>query len=148
MIKKILFLALSFLLFPCLSFAEIDWNEREIKWYGYLDGMLEARKQQKNVVLVVYADWCSVCDKYSRMFYNELVVENSNRVILVKLNQDKEKHYLDKFSLDGEYVPRTYILNSEFRVQPSPFKSDKYDFYFPPNNSEYLANLFRKLEIN
>ena len=82
------------------------------------------------------------------MFYNELVVENSNRVILVKLNQDKEKHYLDKFSLDGEYVPRTYILNSEFMVQPSPFKSDKYDFYLSPNNSEYLANLFRKLEKN
>ena len=49
MIKKNLFLVLGFLLFPCLSFAEIDWNEREIKWYGYLDGKLEAKKQKKTL---------------------------------------------------------------------------------------------------
>lgn len=140
------FVALVLLILPCLSMAEIDWNEHEVKWYGYIDGMLEARKQKKNVVLVVYADWCSVCKKYSKMFYDKSVISNSDKVILVKLNQDKDERYLKKFSLDGQYVPRTYILDSEFKVQPSPFKSNKYDFFLPPNNSDYLVRLFNTLD--
>ncbi|NIW47082.1 MAG: hypothetical protein GWN30_20735, partial [Gammaproteobacteria bacterium] len=116
-------------------------------WHGYVDGMLEAKKQGKNVVLIVYADWCSVCKRYSKMFFNNSVIANSDNVVLVRLNQDQDQRYLKKFSLDGKYVPRTYILDSNFKVQPSPFKSKKYDFYLPPGNEEYLVRLFKKLKI-
>ena len=142
---RILFVILAFL-FSGMAKAEIDWNDSNVKWYGYVDGLMEAKKQGKNVVLVVYADWCSVCKQYSNMFFDSSVIAASNNVILVRLNQDQDAHYLKKFSLDGEYVPRTYILDSSFNVQPSPFKSKKYDFYLPPGNAEYLTKLFKQLK--
>ena len=128
------------------SHADIDWNDSNVNWHGYVDGLMEAKKQRKNVVLIVYADWCSVCKRYSKMFFDEKVIVASGSVILVRLNQDHDAHYLKRFSLDGEYVPRTYILDSNFNVQPSPFKSKKYDFYLPPNNAEYLVSLFNGLK--
>ena len=144
--KSIQMIALLVLCMPVVANAEIDWNDADIKWYGYVDGMLAAKRQQKNVILVVYANWCSVCKKYSRMFHDPSVISHSDKVVLVRLNQDEDGHYLSKFSLDGKYVPRTYILNADFEVQPSPFKSKKYDFYLPPNNVSYLVNLMSSLE--
>lgn len=134
-------------IFPTAVNAEIDWNDSSVSWHGYVDGLMEAKKQGKNVVLVVYADWCSVCKQYSKMFYDNNVIAASKNVVLVRLNQDHDKHYLKKFSLDGEYVPRTYILDSNFTVQPSPFKSKKYGFFLPPDNSDYLVKLFKQLKI-
>jgi thiol-disulfide isomerase/thioredoxin len=141
LIASLVFLSLS-----CNSFSAIDWNDKDVEWHGYVDGLLAAKKEKKNVVLIVYADWCGVCKKYSTMFQDADVIRNSKNVVLVKLNQDTDTMYLKKYSLDGEYVPRTYLLDSEFNVMPSPYKSKKYDFYLAPGNESYLASLLNKLK--
>lgn len=63
-----------FLLLPGIATAGIEWNDRNIQWYGYIDGMLEAKRQNKSMFIVIYTDWCGYCKKYSRMFYDDRVV--------------------------------------------------------------------------
>ena len=130
-------------LFSSNSIAEIDWNKSNVKWHGYVDGLLEMRRENKNALLIVYAEWCGVCKDYSRMFHDPKIVTLAKNVVLIRLDQDKDSQYTKKFELDGGYVPRTFILSSDGTVRQSPYKSKKYDFYLPPGNNKYLADLLQ-----
>jgi thiol-disulfide isomerase/thioredoxin len=131
---------------PSVSFAEIDWNDGKVQWHSYVDGLLAAKKENKNILVIVYADWCGASKQYSKMFFDPEVIESSKNVVLIKLNQDTDKQFTKKYSLDGDYVPRTYILGKDLNIRPSPYKSKKYDFYLPPGNNKYLASLLKNLK--
>lgn len=140
------YIFLTFMLFSLSACGGIDWNDSKIKWYGYEDGLAAAKEQDKNIILIVYAEWCGVCKKYSKMFKDEKVVSRADNVIFIKMDQDEDSQYLKDYSIDGSYVPRTYLLNKEQEVMESPYKSKKYQFYLSPNNAKYLANLLDKLK--
>ena len=133
------------LLLSSAGLAEINWNDGKIKWYDYEEGIKAAETQKKNVFLVVYADWCGVCKKYSKMFYNDEVIKQSENVILIRLNQDTDTDKIKQSKLVGEYVPRSYILNSDFEIQTSPYRTKKFDYYLSPGKDDYLADMFEWL---
>lgn len=141
--KTIFLISMILLLSAC---GGIDWNEPQIKWYGYADGLAAAKEQDKNIILIVYAEWCGVCKRYSKMFKDERVIASADNVIFIKMDQDEDSEHLKNYSIDGSYVPRTYLLNRELEIMESPYKSKKYQFYLSPNNAEYLANLLDKLK--
>lgn len=136
----------SLLLLPSLAFAAINWNDKAVKWHGYEDGIAAAKRDNKPILLVVYADWCGVCKQYSKMFNDPAVVNSSRNVVLIRLNQDKDGKYLAKYSLDGKYVPRTYIMNKDQVIQPSPYKRADYAFFLPPDSNEFLVELFNVMK--
>ena len=143
-VRKI-FLVLA-MLFPSLALAGVDWNDQAVKWYGYDDGVAAAQRENKPILLVVYADWCGVCKKYSKMFADPAVIKSSQHVVLIRLNQDTDSKYLAKYSLDGKYVPRTYILNKDRVIQPSPYKSKDYAFYLPPESNAQLLDILSTMK--
>jgi len=133
-------------LLPSLVFAGINWNDKAVKWHGYDDGVAAAQRDNKPILLVVYADWCGVCKKYSTMFTDQAVIKASQKVVLIRLNQDTDSKYLAKYSLDGKYVPRTYILDKNQVIQASPYRTKDYAFFLPPESNEFLVELFHEMK--
>lgn len=144
-IRKYLF-TLLLMLAPALAFGKIGWNDEAVKWHGFEEGVAIAKRDNKPVLLVVYADWCGVCKRYSVMFQDERIVKSAKRVVLIRLNQDTDQRYLKQFSLDGAYVPRTYILNKDLAIQPSPYKTKKYGFFLAPENTDLLVNILDTMQ--
>lgn len=134
------------LLFPAYVSASIDWNDKVVKWHAYDDGVAAAKRENKPILLVVYADWCGVCKNYSGMFADPAVIQASKKVVLIRLNQDKDNKFLAKYSLDGKYVPRTFIMNKNQVIQPSPYKTSDYGFFLPPENNEFLVRLLNTMQ--
>jgi thiol:disulfide interchange protein len=139
-------LVASLLILPSMAFAGIDWNDKQVKWHSYDAGVAAAQRENKPILLVVYADWCGVCKKYSTMFTDPAVIKGSKKVVLIRLNQDTDGKYLAKYSLDGKYVPRTFIMNKNQVIQPSPYKSDNYAFFLPPESNAFLVELFDQMK--
>ncbi len=139
-----IFLIIAMLL-PSFALAGINWNDKAVKWYGYDEGVAAAKREHKPILLVVYADWCGVCKKYSVMFSDPAVIKRSQNVVLIRLNQDTDSKYLAKYSLDGKYVPRTYILDKDLVIQPSPYKSEDYAFFLPPESNAQLLDILSKM---
>ncbi len=126
--------------------AQINWNDGQVKWYGHKEGMAAARLGNKPVLLIVYADWCGVCKEYSTMFTDPEVVKYSKNVVLIRLNQDTDRQFLAKTKFDAKYVPRTYILNKHQEIQPSPYKTDEYAFFLPPDSNDLLVKILKEMK--
>lgn len=137
-------LLFSSLLFSSLTHAAIDWNDQQVVWHSYPEGVAKAKREHKNMIVVVYADWCGHCAAYAKMFRDPEVVRQSQGVVLVRINDDKDPS-AKVFIKDDQYVPRTYILDQNAKIQPSPFQKNEHVYHLPEGSSDYLARLMRQL---
>ena len=87
-----------------------DWNDANVAWKSLDDGLALAKKDGKPVCLVVYTEWCPHCANYSKVFHDATVVARSKQLVMVRLDQDKEKERTQKYAPDGGYIPRTMFL--------------------------------------
>jgi thiol:disulfide interchange protein len=90
-----------------------DWNDSAIEWRSYEEGLKVARADSKPVCLVFYTDWCPHCTKYSGVFHDKKVVEESKKFVMIRLNKDRHAEISAKYAVDGQYIPRTYFLSSD-----------------------------------
>ena len=90
-----------------------DWNDGQIAWKSYEDGLALAKKEHKPVCLVVYTEWCPHCANYSKVFHDPKVVEASKQFVMIRLDQDKDKEIVAKYAPDGGYIPRTLFLATD-----------------------------------
>ena len=90
-----------------------DWNDAQIKWQPYEQGLAAAKKDKKPICLVFYTEWCPHCSNYSKVFHDPKVVEQSKSFVMIKLDKDDHNDISKKFAPDGEYIPRTYFLSSD-----------------------------------
>lgn len=108
-----------------------DWNDEKMSWQSYEKGLAAAKAQKKPVCLIFYTEWCPHCTKYSSVFHDAKVVDRSKSFIMVRLDKDKNKELSKQYSPDGEYIPRTYFLSPDGKLDPEiqgPNKNFKY-FY-------------------
>lgn len=96
----------------------IDWNERQIRWHSYEDGLQEAERTGRPVLAVVYADWCPHCAAYSRLFSDPEVVRLARNLVMVKLNGEQYPEVSARYAPDGGYVPRTLVLRPDGKLIP------------------------------
>jgi len=89
-----------------------DWNDKDVAWKPYEDGLAAAKKEKKPVCIIFYTDWCPHCANYSAVFHDPKVVDTTKRFVMIRLNKDKEAALSKKYAPDGEYIPRTYFLSS------------------------------------
>ncbi len=92
--------------------AAEDWNDTQIDWKGYEEGLAAAKESNKPVCLIFYTEWCPHCKHYSQVFHDPKVVEQAKDFVMIRLNKDHNGEISKKYTPDGEYIPRTYFLSS------------------------------------
>lgn len=122
---------------PARVLAGGDWNDAKIAWKTYEEGLAEAKKSQKPVLLIFYTEWCPHCTNYSKVFHNEKVVEQSKQFVMVRLDSDKNKELGKKYSPDGGYIPRTFFLSSDGTLDPDIHEQrDKYKYFYSESSPD------------
>src|SRR5437870_8549147 len=95
-----------------------DWNDQGVKWVPYTDGLAAAKKEKKPVCLVFFTEWCPHCANYSGVFHDPKVIEKSKKFVMIRLDKDKNDALSKQYAPDGEYIPRTYFLSSDGKLDP------------------------------
>jgi len=89
-----------------------DWNDAQVGWQPYEQGLAAAKKEKKPVCLVFFTEWCPHCANYSAVFHDAKVVDQTKKFVMIRLDKDKNTELSKKYAPDGEYIPRTYFLSS------------------------------------
>ena len=110
-----------------------DWNDAGIEWRGYEEGLTEAKKTGKPICLIFYTDWCPHCTKYSGVFHDDKVIAKAKDFVMIRLNKDENAELSAKHAPDGAYIPRTFFLSSDGKLNPAvKAPRDKYQFFYNP----------------
>src|SRR5437867_53870 len=105
--------ALALTLRVATAHAGGDWNDAQVSWQPFEQGLAAAKKEKKPVCLVFYTEWCPHCGNYSAVFHDPKVVAESKKFVMIRLDKDKNAEVSKKYAPDGEYIPRTYFLSSD-----------------------------------
>jgi thiol:disulfide interchange protein len=134
---------------PRATFAGAeDWNDAGVQWMPYEDGLAAAKKAHKPICLIFYTTWCPHCANYSKLFSNPDIVQKSKSFVMVRLDKDKNLELSKKYSPDGEYIPRTYFLSADGKLDASLTEERpqyKY-FYSESDPGSILAGMDRALK--
>lgn len=120
-----------------------DWNDAQIKWQPYKEGLALAAKEKKPILLVFYTEWCPHCTNYSKVFHDPKVVAEAKKFVMIRLDKDKNEELSKQYAPDGEYIPRTYFLSSSGKLDPdihAPRPQFKY-FYDEANAASVLGGM-------
>jgi len=96
-----------------------DWNDAQIQWLPYEEGIAAAKKLGKPICLILYTEWCPHCANYSRVFHHARVVERAKQFVMIRVDRDRSPGLSRRYALDGEYIPRTYFLSPQGEIDPS-----------------------------
>ncbi len=102
---------------PALAGAE-DWNDANIRWLKYDEGLATAKKEQKPVCLVFFTSWCPHCANFAKVFQSPDVVAKSKAFVMVRINGDDDRALSDQYKPDGSYIPRTFFLSPQGELIP------------------------------
>ncbi len=117
-----------------LQAGEADWNDAEIDWKGYEEGLSAASESGRPVCLVFYTTWCPHCTNYAKVFGDSEVVEKSKSFVMIRLDKDKNREVSRKYSPDGEYIPRTYFLGSDGVLDATITETrEKFKYFYNEN---------------
>lgn len=114
---------------PKLS-RSLDWNEGNISWLRYDDGVARAGASGKPILAVVYADWCPHCKEFGKNFFQAEIQNLAQDYVMVLVNQDREPATSQKLSPDGTYTPRTFVLSSGGDIREDVFATPSRFRYF------------------
>lgn len=147
-VKRVL-LALILLAMPFSAIAEkkLDWNDAELTWFDYTSGVQEIQRQKAKGLVVLYADWCPTCKKYSKLFKNKKVVKALDGLVLIRANVDTADEVAELIHYDGGYVPKTIALSSNGEVSKSIYpKKKEFMFYLDPKSELHLIKFINNLK--
>ncbi len=115
-----------------------DWNDQQIKWRTYDDGLAEAKKAKKPVMLIFFTEWCPHCKNFSGVFHDPKVVAKSKDFVMVRLDADKNKELGEKYAVDGSYIPRTYFLSSNGTLMDVHAPREQFKYFYDERNADSI----------
>ena len=124
------------------------WNDAQIVWRAYEEGLQEASAANNPVALVFFTSWCGHCKNYSHVFEDPNVVRRSRSYVMIRLDKDKNRELSKQFAPDGEYIPRTFILRSDGTLRDDIHaKREKFKFFYNEKDpKDLLGALDRGLQ--
>jgi thiol:disulfide interchange protein len=126
---------------------KIDWNEAQINWLSYEDGINVMKAENKKGILLLYADWCSTCAEYSAHFKNEKIVHILKNMVVMKANVDHNPEVRKFVEYDEKYVPKTIGLNSSGEPLKQIYKENaEYMFFVPLGDPKDTYKFLKKIE--
>jgi thiol:disulfide interchange protein len=134
---------------PIAAFAVTqNWNDAQIHWVSFDEGLKAAKKTNKPVCLIFFTTWCPHCTNYSKLFSNPALVSKSQSFVMIRIDRDKNRDLSKRYSLDGEYIPRTYFFSPNGTVDPSLMEGhDDYKYLYTEDDPRsILAGMDRALK--
>lgn len=126
---------------------KLDWNDQALDWHDYEAGLVELQRSGANGLLIFYADWCPTCKAYSKLFSRGDVVESLAGLVLIRVDVDEHPALSAEYDLDGEYVPRTFALDSAGRIVRSLYPGrSEYVYFLPADDPQYLRDFAARLK--
>lgn len=107
----------------------------QIAWRGLDEGLAEAARLGRPLMLVVHAAWCPRCRELKQRFFDPALAETSDRLIMVNLDQDQSPEAL-RHGPDGQYIPRVLFFDPQGRLDPelqNP-RGGKYKYFYTPQD--------------
>jgi hypothetical protein len=105
-----------------------------IVWRGLDEGLAEAAKEHRPLMLVVHAAWCRSCKALKPSFGDASLVDLSHDFVMVNLDQDAEPRSL-QFAPDGDYIPRVVFVDPKTAAPDlsihNPRRANKRYYYGP-----------------
>ena len=125
-----------------------NWNDAQIKWLSYEDGLAAAKKTGRPICLVFYTTWCPHCANYAKVFSDPAVVKKAESFVMIRLDKDKNKQLSTEFKPDGEYIPRTYFLSPDGKLDASLTAGrEQYKYFYDEQDpAGILAGMDRALK--
>ncbi len=121
------------------------WNDDDITWHSYTEGLKLAKELNKPVLLFFYADWCPTCHAYKPIFEAARIIELSKQFVMVRINSDEFPKLNQAFipEEEWEYVPRTFALFPDGRRMDNIYAKDQAPRYFlsAENSNEFLYTM-------
>jgi thiol:disulfide interchange protein len=115
--------------------GDIKWGG-DITWLAYEQGLAEAKRSNKPLCVVVYADWCPRCRELAQAFQNPELEALAKRLVMVRHNADQPGAWLEAPALaqHGKYVPRVFFFNAQGDFAPSITSGHpRYPFFYAAN---------------
>lgn len=131
--------------FPVWAGKVIDWNDRQIVWHSYDNGLNVAERTGRHVLLVIYTDWCPHCVELGRLFHDPAVVQASQQLVMVRFNSEAEPGLSAEYAPDGEYIPRVMVLRADGAILPGFTQSDdEYRYFMDSEEGPDLAGFMHR----
>jgi glutaredoxin len=128
-----------------LASAPRDWNERQIDWVPYAQGLAAGRARHVPIVLIFYTDWCPHCHNYSRLFHDPELTRLSQRFVMIRVERDGHRDISEVYDIDGEYIPRTFFLTPTGAVLTDlASDNDDYRYFLDEHDPAMLISLMRR----
>jgi thiol:disulfide interchange protein len=128
--------------------AAENWNDAQIKWMPYTEGLAAAKKTHRPICLIFHTTWCPHCANYSTVFSDPRVADKAKSFVMIRLDKDQNRELSKQYSPDGEYIPRTYFLSPQGKLDESLTEGRaqfKY-FYNEKDPASLLAGMDRALK--
>ena len=124
-----------------------DWNDAGIHWMSYDAGLAAAKSSHRPICLIFYTTWCPHCAHYSKVFSDPAVVKKAKSFIMIRVDKDKHPELSKLYKPDGEYIPRTYFLSSDGKLDASLTENrPQYKYFYSENDPRsILAGMDRAL---
>lgn len=118
--------------------------KKGIVWHKYTEGLQLSKKTGKGAIIIFYATWCPTCKKYMQLFDDQSIIKESQKFIMIRVDQDKQPNLSSKFNFDGKYIPRTFAVSPSGNIihEMYPQKS-KYRYFIGTSRSNLF--LFMKM---
>ncbi len=139
---------LSTLLYSMLSLAyaaeQPDWNDSEIQWMEYEQGISAAKQRKKPIMMVFYADWCPTCHAYKNIFNKPAIISLAKQMVMIKVNVDQFPQLSQRYEYDGSYVPRSFVMNSAGVVLEALYPDKHYKYFIKSQDIDGFKQLMEK----
>jgi len=143
--------AMALMLVMPLSYAaekKLDWNDAALTWHRYDAGIAKMKQVQAKGLVILYADWCPTCKRYSTLFASEKVVAALDGLVLIRENIDHASGADWLVNYDAGYVPKTIALTSQGKLSPAlyPDKQEYMFFFNPKDGEDKLLELIKQIK--
>ena len=97
----------------------------EANWVSFDEALKNAKTNLKPILVFFAQPWCEACKKFKqtlKKYYTSEFVEMSKRFNVVNVEDDADmprKLAEAKFSLDGQYYPRMFLLDPYGKIDVS-----------------------------
>jgi thiol-disulfide isomerase/thioredoxin len=98
---------------PSAGRSDAAWGGSAIAWRTPDEGLADAKKTGKPVLVVIFTTWCPHCRNYSKVFADSRVAEAARQFVMIREDRDEETEFAASLAPDGTYIPRTLFLRPD-----------------------------------